>query len=335
MYCILIIDDLNENLSLLINSLKKEYKIKIANNSKTALTILNEYKPDLILLDIIMPGIDGYELCRIIKKNEKTKEIPIIFITSLNDIDNEKKGFEVGGIDYIKKPFNILIVKNRIKAHLALANKNKLLKIEISKKTKELNETKIEIIRKLSKAAEYKDKKTGNHIERVASYAKIIAQKKGMSKEEIEIIFNAAPLHDIGKIGIPDYILEKKDFLSNHEFEIIKTHTHIGANIIGETNINFLKIAKIIALEHHEKWDGSGYPYGLKKEEINIYARIISIVDVFDALTSKRSYKNKWGIKKTLKWIKNHSGTYFDPEIVNIFLDSIDEIIIEYHKLKD
>lgn len=335
MFSILIIDDMSENLSALINLLKKDYQVKIANNSQTALKILERNIPDLILLDIIMPDINGYNLCKLIKDNQRTKEIPVIFITAMQKVVNEVKGFKLGAVDYITKPFNPLIVRSRIKAHLALADQNKLLKFEVFKKTKELYDTRLEIIQKLSKAAEYKDSYTGKHIERVSSYSYIIAKEFGMSEEECELIYNAAPMHDIGKIGIPDEILKKKGSLNKKERSIMSMHPAIGANIIGNTNVLLLQIAKNIAMEHHEKWDGSGYPMGIKGRDINIFARIVSIADTFDALLSERPYKDKWPIDKSVQWIKDQAGISFDPEIIKVFINSVPEIIKKYENLKD
>lgn len=332
---VLVVDDIVDNLEILDEILNKNYFVKLAKNGKTALKIAEKIKPDIILLDVMMPDMDGYEVCRKLKKNLLTKNIPVIFVTAKNEIRDEEKGFELGIVDYITKPISPSIVLARIKTHLALYHQNRELEKKVFEKTKELIESRYEIIKRLGIAAEYKDNETGMHIYRVSNYCEIIGINYGLSLEDAKLLRDVSPMHDIGKIGIPDEILIKPGKLTFGEFEIVKKHCEIGALIIGEHKSELLQAAKIIAFEHHEKWDGSGYPRGLKKEEINIYARITAIADVFDALTSERPYKKIWTDEKAIEFIKEQSGKHFDPKVVEAFLKGIDEIINIKNKYPD
>ena len=324
---VLVVDDKSENIQILDGILSSSYNVKVAKNGKTALKVAEKFMPDIILLDILMPDMDGYEVCKRLKSNILTKRIPIIFVSSKKDSVDEKKGFEMGAVDYISKPVSAAIVLSRVSTHLALYNQNKELQKLVDEKTKEIKETRFEIIRRLGMAAEYKDNETGTHIYRVSNYCKIIALNYGLSYEDADLIYNVSSMHDIGKIGISDSILLKPGKLTNEEFEIVKTHTIIGARIIGEHSSELLKIARIVAKEHHEKWDGTGYPDGLKNEEINIFARITAVADVFDALTSIRPYKEPWAVEKALDFIRDESGKHFDPKVINAFFMGIDQIL--------
>lgn len=335
MYSVLIVDDTIENLDILTEILKDEYNVKVATNGVLALRVAEKTLPDIILLDIIMPEMDGYEVCVKLKENPLTKKIPVIFISAKNQDIDEVMGFALGAVDYITKPISAVITKARIKTHLALSDQKKGLEIEVKEKTKELFDTRLEIIHKLSKAAEYKDDETGRHIERVSRYSALIGREYGLGLEECEILMNAAPMHDIGKIGVPDYILQKPSKLTVEEFEVIKTHTSIGAEILGGSNSALLNVAKKIAFEHHEKWNGTGYPLGLKGEEINLYARITAVADVYDALTSKRPYKDPWLSEKAIEWIMNQSSQHFDPKVIIAFTKVIPKILEIENKLKD
>ncbi|WP_208320304.1 response regulator [Hypnocyclicus thermotrophus] len=326
-YTILIVDDTPENLDVLAGILNEEYNIKVAKNGKIALKIAEKFLPDLILLDIMMPEMDGYEVCRNLKNNIQTKNIPVIFVTAKDQEVDEKLGFEAGAVDYLTKPIRPTITKARIKTHLKLANQTKALAIEVDKKTKEIQNTQLEIIRKLGLAAEYKDNETGAHIIRMSTYSKLLALEYGIPEYEANLLFNAAPMHDIGKIGIPDNILQKPGKLNDKEWQIMKTHSNIGAKIIGDHPSDLLKMAKIVALEHHEKYNGKGYPRGLKDNEISIYASIVAIADVFDALTSKRPYKEPWPSEKALNLIKEERGEHFHPELVDCFINIFDKIL--------
>ncbi|KAB2953894.1 response regulator [Heliorestis acidaminivorans] len=327
MYCVLVVDDVAENIDILTGILKDEYIVKAAVNGKMALKVAEKTLPDLILLDIMMPEMDGYEVCHLLKKNPFTSHIPVIFVTTRDQENDELKGFESGAVDYINKPVNPLIVKARIKTHIALSDQKKALEMDVAAKTKEINDTRLQIIKKLGHAAEYKDNDTGLHIERMSRYSHLIAQKFGFAPHQSELILHASPMHDIGKIGIPDAVLQKPGKFDPREWEIMATHALIGGDIIGESDVELLNIAKIIAEQHHEKWNGQGYPKKLSGQEINIFARIVAIADVFDALTSKRPYKKAWSVEQAFELIRSEKEKHFDPDVVDAFEQGLPELI--------
>lgn len=327
MFSVLIVDDSIENIDVLKGILKDEYKVSAATGGKMALKIAEKTIPDIILLDIMMSEMDGYKVCIKLKENPLTKMIPIIFVTAKDQEIDEIEGFNVGAVDYLTKPINPTITKARIKTHLALADQKKGLEIEVSKKTKEINETKLEVIRKLGKAAEFRDNETGLHVDRMSRYACLIAREYGLEESQCELILHVAPMHDIGKIGIPDFILQKPGKLTKEEWEIMTSHTTIGGEILGDSCGELLSIAKIVAYQHHEKWNGKGYPNGLAGEDINIFARITAIADVFDALTSKRPYKEEWPVEKAVELIISERGEHFEPKTVDSFLKVLPQLI--------
>jgi putative two-component system response regulator len=245
----------------------------------------------------------------------------------MDEETNEARGFELGAVDYITKPVSPPVVRARVKTHLNLYDQNKALEHLVLERTKALNQSRLEIIRRLGLAAEYKDNETGMHVIRMSYYCKVMAAAIGMSDEEAELILNASPMHDIGKIGIPDNILSKPGKLDAQERAIMEQHTQIGARIIGEHNTPLLDMARTVALTHHEKWDGTGYPRGIKGENIPLVGRIVAVADVFDALVSKRPYKKAWPAERAVAVIKEESGKHFDPEVVKVFLANLDEII--------
>lgn len=346
---ILVVDDdpaTRENLKDILSL--EGYKVYTSKNGKEALEKLFEVNPDIIVVDCLMPELDGISLCKIIKNNPETIDIGIILITAANDMDTRIKGLASGADDFLNKPFLIPELKARIislskikKYRDFLKNYQTLLEKEVEKKTSELqklylqlqiayNEIKdlsLEVIYRLAKAAEFRDIFTGYHIQRVSFYSTKIAEHLGLNKEEIELIKYSSPLHDIGKLKIPDSILLKPGPLTKEEWEIMKTHTIIGAKILEGSKIKYLKAAEKIALLHHEKWDGTGYPFGLKGKKIPLLARIVSLADVFDALTSDRPYRKAFSIEEAFEIIKNESGKHFDPELVELFLKIKDEII--------
>ncbi|MCG8551689.1 MAG: two-component system response regulator [Desulfobacterales bacterium] len=323
---ILIVDDAPDNITVLTNILT-DYNLKAANSGTKALEIALRFRPDIILLDIMMPDMDGYAVCRRLKRDLHTKNIPVIFITAMDEVADEARGFELGAVDYITKPVNPPVVLARVKTHLKLYDQNKALEYLVHERTKELNKSRLEIIRRLGLAAEYKDNETGMHVIRMSYYCKTMATAIGMSDKEAELILNASPMHDIGKIGIPDKILGKPGKLDARERAIMEQHTEIGARIIGEHDNPLLDMARTVALTHHEKWDGTGYPRGLKGGNIPIVGRIVAVADVFDALVSKRPYKKAWPFEKAVAVIKEESGKHFDPGLVNVFVAHVDEII--------
>lgn len=312
---ILIVDDEPNNLQVLRAILiSTDYKLVFANNGEQALIAVKKHQPNLILLDIMMPGMSGYEVCRQLKNESQTASIPIIFVTAKGEVEDEAKGFDLGAIDYITKPVSPPIVKRRIATHLSLV------------KIDELNDLARASVIMLGEAGHFNDTDTGNHIWRMAAYAKALATAAGWSEEQVNMLELAAPMHDTGKIGIPDNILKAPRKLTAEEWIIMKTHAQIGADILANSKNPTFQLASIIAKDHHEKWDGSGYPRGLKGEEINEAARIVAITDVFDALTMKRPYKEPWSIEDSLLELIKGKGEHFDGRLVDLFIGIEDKI---------
>jgi len=274
-----------------------------------------------------MPDMDGYDVCRQLKNNISTAAIPVIFVTAKGQIDDETLGFDLGAVDYITKPISPPIVKKRVQTHLALHNEKRLLKALVLERTQELEASRKEIIACLGKAAEYKDNDTGMHVKRMSLYAKVIGLATGMSEEEASALQETAPMHDIGKIGLPDRILKKPAKLNPEEIAHMRQHPQIGVDILGGQTCPLLNMARSIAISHHEKWDGSGYPNGLKGEDIPLHGRIAAIADVFDALTTQRPYKDAWPVEQALNLLKEESGKHFDPKLVELFMASLPEIL--------
>jgi putative two-component system response regulator len=332
---VLVVDDTPENIDILVSTLKGSYHVKAAVNGEMALKIVRANPPDIILLDIMMPGIGGYEVCRELKEDYTTRHIPIIFITAMMGVESELKGLELGAVDYITKPISPPIVKARVKTHLALYDQNRELDLKIREKTKQLHQTRLQIIQRLGRAAEYKDNETGMHVIRMSYYAYLLGLAAGMSETEAELLLNASPMHDIGKIGIADSILKKPGKLTDDEFKAMQLHSEIGAEIIGEDSSELLSLAKVVAISHHEKWDGSGYPYGLMGEDIPRVGRIVAIADVFDALTSERPYKEAWSVERAMELLKDSSGTHFDPQLVELFIGVLPDVLAYKQQYND
>ncbi len=327
METILLVDDTPENLMVLSEILKPFYKVKVANNGIKALNLIASGDiPDLILLDIMMPELNGYDVCKKLKSDPLTRNIPIIFVTALTDCTDEAEGLGLGAVDYITKPVNASIVLARVNTQISLLQYQRNLEQKLEERTEEIVLTRMEVIRQLGRAAEFKDNETGTHILRMSAYAKMIAEKIGLDNVRTELIFLSAPMHDIGKIGTPDHILKKEGSLTPEEWEIVKKHPLQGANIIGNHQSSLLQTARIVALTHHERFDGKGYPYGIKGYDIPLVGRIVAIADVFDALTSKRPYKEAWSFERAVEYLVEQKGQHFDPELVDSFLACIDEI---------
>ncbi|GIU04602.1 response regulator [Shewanella glacialipiscicola] len=328
---VLIVDDTPENIDILVGILSDDYKIKVAIDGPRALALVAKSRPDLILLDVMMPGMNGYEVCKLLKQDPLTSHIPVIFVTALSEVADETQGFALGAVDYITKPVSAAVVKARVKTHLALYDQKRLLEQQVKIRTQELEATRFEIIRRLGRAAEYKDNETGLHVVRMSHYARLLAIKLGLPDTFCDLIFNAAPMHDIGKIGTPDAVLKKPGKLNAEEWAIMQQHAVIGAEIIGEHDDPLLTMARRIALTHHEKWDGSGYPYGLAGEDIPLEGRIVAIADVFDALTSQRPYKPAWTIEATMELLESEAGKHFDPKLVAEFK----QILLQVVEIRD
>ncbi len=312
---ILIVDDEPANLKVMREVLGNQYRMSFAKSGAAALALLEKEQPKLILLDIMMPDMNGFEVCEILKSTPALSHIPIIFVTALGDESDEFKGFELGAVDYITKPISPAIVRARVKTHLSLVQ------------AEQLKQAHVVLVHRLGRAAEYKDTDTGEHIARMSQYSKLLALEFGMGEQQAELLRQAAPMHDVGKIGIPDAILLKPGRLTPDEFDHMKQHAAIGAQILANSPSPLLQLAHKLALEHHEKWDGSGYPNGLKGEQISVEGRIVAIADVFDALTSKRPYKEAWGVEEALEHMQAQAGKHFDPHLINLFVNKLDAII--------
>jgi putative two-component system response regulator len=347
---VLVVDDTPDNLSLMSGLLKDRYKVKIANNGERALKIaLTGTPPDIILLDIMMPVMDGYETCRHLKANPETRDIPVIFLTSKTEVEDEIRGFDLGAVDYIAKPISPPIVLARLKTHLQLKrmsdylkDQNIILEDEVQRRTQEIVATQEVTILTMASLAETRDNETGNHIRRTQFYLKVLAEKLRYhprfshfldDDKTIDLLFKSAPLHDIGKVGIPDNILLKPGRFTPEEFEIMKTHCALGrdAIIAAERRLGvelpFLSFAKGIAYSHQEKWDGTGYPEGLSGDDIPISGRLMAVADVYDALISRRVYKEGMPHEKAVGIIVEGKGAHFDPDMVDAFMDMADEFM--------
>jgi len=337
---ILVVDDTETNIDILVDALDKDYEVSVAMDGLGALEAVAANPPDLILLDIMMPGMDGYEVCQKLKSDSATIEIPVIFLTALTELESKTKGFKLGAVDYITKPFEILEVKARVNTHLTLKeakeflrNQNAILEQKVEERTLELALTQDVTIHSLASLAETRDNETGGHIRRTQNYVKALAEElknhpkfsQVLDEQTIALLHKSAPLHDIGKVGVPDSILLKPGKLLPEEFEEMKKHTVYGRDAIltAEKSLgsnSFLHFAREIAHTHQEKWDGSGYPQGLKGEEIPVSGRLMAVADVYDALISKRVYKPPFPHSKAVLIIEEGKGKHFDPHMVDAFL---------------
>jgi len=312
---ILAVDDEASNLQLLRHILQDQYRLLFAKDGPRALELARQEQPQLILLDVMMPGMTGYEVCRQLKADEATAAIPVIFVTALSDASDEVVGFDAGAVDYITKPVSPPIVRARVRTHLSLVRMD------------ELTRTRLEIVQRLGLAAEYKDNETGLHVIRMSHYSRILGRAAGMSEAEADDLLHAAPMHDVGKIGIPDSILRKPGPLDEDEWKVMQTHAAIGGDIIGQHAGGMLAMAHLVAMAHHEKWDGSGYPHGLAGEQIPLVGRIVAIADVFDALTSARPYKPEWPLEQAVEYLRQQRGKHFDGQLVDLFLEQMPALL--------
>jgi putative two-component system response regulator len=311
---ILAVDDEASNLQLLRQILQDHYRLLFAKDGARALELANKEKPDLVLLDVMMPGMSGYEVCAALKANPLTAPIPVIFVTALSDTADELEGFEAGAVDYITKPVSPPVVRARVRTHLSLV------------RMEELKASRLAIVQRLGLAAEYKDNETGLHVIRMSHFSQILGLAAGMSEQEADDLLHAAPMHDVGKIGIPDRILQKAGPLDPDEWKVMQSHATIGAEIIGEHGGGMLKLAHEIAMTHHEKYDGSGYPKGLAGDAIPLTGRIVAVADVFDALTSVRPYKRAWSEEEAVDYLVQQKGKHFDPVLVDLFVAQLPAI---------
>ena len=318
-WTVLVVDDEPNNLRLLKQILSDRYQLVFATSGVKALEVVEKIVPDLILLDVMMPGMDGYKTCRRLKADPRTAKVPVIFVTAMREDRDESRGFEAGAVDYIRKPISEPVVLSRVATHLTLYDHQRACEKKVRQRTLELEESQRAAIFMLGEAGDYNDSDTGVHIWRLAAYCVAIARALHWPADQVKKLELAAPMHDAGKIGIPDSILKKPGPLDDAEREIMKTHTTIGHSILSKSNAPLFRLAAQIALCHHEKWDGSGYPRGLKGEEIPECARIVAIADVFDALTMKRPYKDAWPVEQAMAEIRKGSGSHFDPKLCEAF----------------
>jgi putative two-component system response regulator len=350
---VLIVDDAPDNLMLMNELLQDRYEVKLANNGRNALRVAGQAPhPELILLDVMMPEMDGYAVCRELQRNPLTAEIPVIFLTARNQAEDEVRGFEEGAVDYISKPINPVTLQSRVSTHLQLKASREMLKDQnkhlaylVAERTSELEQMQDAIILAMASLAEMRDNETGFHIRRTQHYVAAVASRlqghprfsRELSNGNIALIYKSAALHDIGKVGVPDQILLKPGKLTKEEFEQMKLHTVYGRNTIlevekylGSSNA-FLRYAREIAYSHQEKWDGSGYPEGLSGDAIPLSARLMAVADVYDALISKRVYKDAMSHEKALQIMRAGRGVHFDPDV----LDAVVAIQDEFRAIAD
>ena len=340
---VLVVDDEPINVDILETTLSKAgFKdVTSTTDPLEAVRLCGENEFDLILLDILMPNLDGFGVMERLKESESFNT-PIIVITALSDNETKLRALSGGARDYINKPFNrkevlartsnlleMRFAQKELKAH------NEILEIKVRERTKEIYDTRLEIINRLGVAAEFKDNETGLHITRMSNYSFILANAAGLSEKECDLILHASPMHDIGKIGIPDNILQKRGKLTDVEWDVMRRHPLIGSDIIAEHPSDLLQMARSIAFTHHEKWDGSGYPNGLAGSDIYYAGRIVAIADVFDALTSRRPYKEPWPTEKALDYITENGGTQFEPDLVKSFIAVKGEVMEIYNRYSE
>ena len=332
---ILIVDDQPANVTLIEKMLDIEGYINvIATTDPTQVESLYlQQNSDLVLLDLNMPVMDGYQVLAKIREVDPDYP-PIIVLTAQIDRESRIKALDLGARDFLAKPFDRVELMTRIRNMLevrimakAMKNQNLILDGMVKERTKELNDTRLEVIRRLGRAAEYRDDMTGFHIIRMSRYSQILALAAGMSEAEAETLLNASPMHDIGKIGIPDKVLLKPGKLDAEEWKIMQTHVDIGVEILSGSDSDLMKMAAEVAQNHHEKWDGSGYPRALAGENIPFTGRIVAVADVFDALTTARSYKDAWTVEKAVEFLKEQRGQHFEPGLIELFIEILPDVL--------
>lgn len=332
---ILIVDDQPANVTLIEKMLDIDGYINVISTTDPTQveSIYMEQNSDLILLDLNMPVMNGYQVLAKIREVDPDYP-PIIVLTAQSDRESRIKALDLGARDFLAKPFDRVELMTRIRNMLevrimtkAMKNQNKLLDGMVKDRTKELNDTRLEVIRRLGRAAEYRDDMTGFHIIRMSRYSQLLAIAVGMSEKDAEILLNASPMHDIGKIGIPDSVLLKPGKLDAEEWKIMQTHVDIGVEILSGSNSALMNMAAEVAQNHHEKWDGSGYPRALVGEDIPLTGRIVAVADVFDALTTERPYKKAWSVEDAVSFLKEQRGKHFEPKLVDSFIGILPDIL--------
>ena len=331
-YKILIVDDVEDNLRIVGAILSMSgYQIKTARSGLSALQFVDEDEYDLILLDIMMPGMSGIETCRHLKVNPKSADIPVIFLTASTETNLLEKAYQVGGIDYIRKPFFKQELLARVESRLKLRDYKKNLEEKVKQRTKDMYDTQVEMMHILGGIAEGHSIETHSHVKRVSEFTYKLARLYGMDDEEASTLRDASYLHDVGKLGVPNTILHKSTALTKREFKEIQKHPALGGKMLSRSKLPLFKVAKIVAEEHHEKFDGTGYPKGLKADYIHIYGRIVAIADVFDALSFKRAYKKSWTQGDVLKYMREVRGKHFDPDLIDLLFENIDDFLEIYN----
>ncbi len=319
---ILAVDDAEDLLALVGKALGAEYEVKLATDGGDALTLAAQApQPDLILLDVDMPGASGFEICQLLKDDPATAHIPVIFLSGKAEAADQLEGLDLGAVDYLTKPINDKLLLARVRIHLALANRQLELERQVKERTAQLEDARAQLIRRLARAMEFHESAAaGNRVMRVAQYARLIAQASGMKPEVTELLQKAAPLYDIGKMGVPSEVLRKPGKLSAPDLERMQRHPELGAEIIGEHKDPVLALARILSLTHHERWDGSGYPKKLKGSEIPWPGRVMAIVDAFESMTTTQFYRQKpFSIEEAAKAVKEGFGKQFDPSLAEAF----------------
>jgi len=347
---ILVVDDEPINRKVLEALLKPlGYQVTVAEDGFQCLDIMPQLEPDLVLMDVMMPRMDGFEVTRRLKSHEKYRDTPVVIVTALKEINDRVAALEAGADDFLTKPVDKSELRARVRSllkvkayHDHLLNYQRELEAAVTARTQELADAlakvrnaSLDTIFRLSRAAEYRDEDTGSHITRMSNYSARLARQLELGEKTAEAILYAAPMHDVGKIGIPDHILLKPGPLGPDEWEIMKTHTTIGSGILSAADSSFLRLGEVIALTHHEKWDGSGYPRGLKGKKIPLVGRIVAAADVFDALVSRRPYKEPFSVEKSLAIMKEGRGGHFDPLVLDAFLAAFDDILEIHGKYQD
>ncbi|MDN5377733.1 MAG: cyclic di-GMP phosphodiesterase [Sulfurospirillum sp.] len=323
---VLIIDDTPEYIEML-GDILSDYEIFAAKDGKKGIQLAQKILPSVILLDINMPELNGYEVCRRLKLNKELQNIPVIFLTANEGTNFEEIGFEVGAVDFISKPFNTAILRARVSTHINLYKLQSNLKKEVANRLKEIKNLNKEMMYLAASIAEMKSKETGLHLKRVSSLSYLIAKKLGFSENEAQELKMASILHDIGKVAIPDHVLNKPEKLSQVEWEMMQKHAVFGYDMLKESDFELMHLAATISLEHHERWDGTGYPKGIKKEEISLVGRIVAVSDVFDSLLDKRVYKEAWSPEAVKSYFQDMSGKQFDPKITQILLEDFETFL--------
>lgn len=346
---VLVVDDERFYLDVMVELLSPDYDVVLAKNGEQALRrATGRNRPDLILLDVIMPDIDGHQVCRRLKANSLTNQIPVIFLTGMRDEQSELKGLELGAVDYITKPINAELLKRRVSTQVAIVGQQFALEELVRQRTHELSLTKDSLVLTMGAMAEMRDKETGNHLVRTEQFVKLLAEglagtehyRNALDLQAINAMHRAAPLHDIGKVGVPDRILQKESGLDAEEYREMQRHPEYGRMLIEEAEKHlgptlFIQTAKEIAFSHHERWDGKGYPQGLGGEDIPLAARLMAVADVYDALASRRYYKEPMMHSQVVATIEQESGSHFDPAVVEVFLARQQRFEQIFTQLKD